>query len=214
MKTSSLSRFILIAGVVVSGLVSAPVHAADEIEFQRVDKLDKIWLKDGFAFKGYDVLLVNKLTTEGIEPKDEKEADRLKLLERGYADDMARGLERFGGFPKGTSKESEVPADKKKLVLDTKLLDFSRGSSAARFGLGFGAGMPYIKIRGTFHEGDASKPLAIFEMDEKGDWFGGGYSSNESLQEKASSELGKDLGRFIEKVANGEKIKWKKAKKD
>jgi hypothetical protein len=110
--------------------------------------------------------------------------------------------------------EAGVPAGQKKLVIDTKLLEFSRGSSAARYGLGFGAGMPFIKIRGTFHEGDPAKPLAIFEMDEKGDWMGGGFTSNESLQEKASSELGKDLGRFIEKVRNGEKIKYKKVKKD
>src|SRR5690606_40148986 len=142
--------------------------------------------------------------------KDEKEADRLNLLKRGYAEDMARGLERFAGFPEATSKEADVPAGRKKLVLDTKLLELSRGSSAARYGLGFGAGMPFIKIRGTFHEGDPAKPLAIFEMDEKGDWMGGGFTSNESLQEKASSELGKDLGRFIEKVRNGEKIKYKK----
>jgi hypothetical protein len=198
---------------VAAGLFTSTLTAADDIEFKRVDKLDKIWLADGFEFNGYDLILVTKLDSTGIETKDDKEADRLKLLERGYSEDMARGLERSGAFEKGTSKESEVGADQKKLVLDTRLLDFSRGSSAARFGLGFGAGMPYIKVRGTFHEGDPSKPLAIFEMDEKGDWFGGGYSSNESLQEKASTELGKDLGRFIQQVQNGDKIKWKKAKK-
>lgn len=196
------------------GLTAVPAGAADSIEFQRVEKIDKIWLAEGFAFKDYGVLLVTALNAEGIQPKDEKEADRLNLLKRGYADDMARGLERFAGFPKATAREADVPAGQKKLVLDTQLLEFSRGSSAARYGLGFGAGMPYIKIRGTFHEGDPAQPLAIFEMDEKGDWMGGGFTSNESLQEKASSELGKDLGRFIEKVRNGEKIKYKKVKKD
>lgn len=222
MKTPSSIRTTCFLTALAVGLLSAlPLPAADKNkdasdgrEYLRYDKLDKIWLAEGFAFKGYDIILVNPLNVEGIETKDEKEADRLKLLERGYANDMAIGLERFAPFEKGTTRASDVEEGKKKLVLDTKLLDFSRGSSAARYGLGFGAGMPYIKIRGTFHEGDASKPLAILEMDEKGDWFGGGYSSNESLQEKASTELGKDLGRYIEKVANGEKIKYKKAKKD
>lgn len=221
MKSISLPRRALVCAALVTGVLIQPLRAADpatdaapDVEFKRVDKLDKIWLADGFAFKGYDVVLVNKLDIEGIATKDEKEADRLKLLERGYAEDMARGLERFAGFEKGTAKASDVPEGAKKLVLDTKLLEFTRGSSAARYGLGFGAGMPYIKVRGTFHEGDAAKPLAIFEMDEKGDWLGGGYSSNESLQEKASGELGKDLGRFIQQVAAGEKIKYKKAKKD
>lgn len=224
MKIPSLLRGASASATLALGLVvGLPVQAADktrnknsaaDIQFMRVDKLDKIWLAAGFAFKGYDAVLVNTLNTEGITTKDEKEADRLSQLKRGYAEDMARGLERYAGFAQGTSKEADVPAGKKKLVLDTQLLDFSRGSSAARYGLGFGAGMPYMKIRGTFHEGDASKPLAIFEMDEKGDWFGGGYSSNESLQEKASMELGKDLGRFIEKVQKGEKINYKKAKKD
>lgn len=217
MKTISPFRTIL-ATTLLAAAIAAPLAAADTPpgggEFQRVDKLDKIWLAAGFAFKGYDAVLVTPLKTEGIVTKDEKEADRLNLLKRGYAEDMARGLERYGGFAQGASKESDVPAGKKKLVLDTQLLDFSRGSSAARWGVGFGAGMPYMKIRGTFHEGDPAKPLAIFEMDERGDWFGGGYSSNESLQEKASMELGKDLGRFIEKVQKGEKIKYKKAKKE
>ncbi|HSH14906.1 MAG TPA: DUF4410 domain-containing protein [Verrucomicrobiae bacterium] len=214
MKTTNPVRSLTTLTLLAVGLALWPANAADTIEFQRVDKLDKIWLAEGFAFKDYEVLLVTALNAEGIQPKDEKEADRLNLLKRGYAEDMARGLERFAGFPEATSKEADVPAGRKKLVLDTKLLEFSRGSSAARYGLGFGAGMPFIKIRGTFHEGDPAKPLAIFEMDEKGDWMGGGFTSNESLQEKASSELGKDLGRFIEKVRNGEKIKYKKVKKD
>jgi hypothetical protein len=214
MKTTNPVRSLTTLTLLAVGLAVWPSTAADTVEFQRVDKLDKIWLADGFAFKDYEVLLVTPLNAEGIQPKDEKEADRLNLLKRGYAEDMARGLERFAGFPKATSKEADVPAGQKKLVLDTKLLEFSRGSSAARYGLGFGAGMPFIKIRGTFHEGDPAKPLAMFEMDEKGDWMGGGFASNESLQEKASSELGKDLGRFIEKVRNGEKIKYKKVKKD
>jgi hypothetical protein len=214
MKTMTLVRSLPTFTLLAVSLALWPATAADNIEFQRVDKLDKIWLADGIAFKGYEALLVTALNAEGIQPKDEKEADRLNLLKRGYAEDMARGLERFAGFPKGTARDADVPAGQKKLVLDTKLLEFSRGSSAARYGLGFGAGMPFIKIRGTFHEGDPAKPLAIFEMDEKGDWMGGGFASNESLQEKASSELGKDLGRFIEKVRNGEKIKYKKVKKD
>jgi hypothetical protein len=214
MKTMTLVRSLPTFTLLAVGLALWPANAADTIEFQRVDKLDKIWLADGFAFKGYEVLLVTALNAEGIQPKDEKEADRLNLLKRGYAEDMARGLERFAGFPKATARDADVPAGQKKLVLDTKLLEFSRGSSAARYGLGFGAGMPFIKIRCTFHEGDPAKPLAMFEMDEKGDWMGGGFASNESLQEKASSELGKDLGRFIEKVRNGEKIKYKKVKKD
>jgi len=218
MKNATSLQTILSAAVLTTVFTTAPVTASDtppdHREYQRVDKLDKIWLAEGFTFKGYDVVLVTPLNTEDITTKDEKEADRLNLLKRGYAEDMARGLERFGAFPIGTSKESDVTAGQKKLVLDTRLVDFSRGSSAARWGVGFGAGMPYIKIRGTFHEGDPARPLAIFEMDEKGDWFGGGYSSNESLQEKASMELGKDLGRFIEKVQKGEKIKYKKAKKE
>lgn len=214
MKTPTPARLFTTLTLLTIGLAVWPATAAEPIEFQRVDKLDKLWLADGFTFKGYAVLLVTALNAEGIQPKDEKETDRLNLLKRGYAEDMARGLERFAGFPKATSREADVPAGQKQLVLDTKLLEFSRGSSAARYGLGFGAGMPYIKIRGTFHEGDPAKPLAIFEMDEKGDWMVGGFTSNESLQEKASSELGKDLGRFIEKVRNGEKIKYKKVKQD
>lgn len=217
MNTITLSRPFITACLLAIATGSTALAAEttpDPRQYQRVDKLDKIWLAEGFAFKGYDVVFVAPLNVEGITTKDEKEADRLNLLKRGYAEDMARGLERHGGFAEGVSKESEVSAGKKKLVLETKLLDFSRGSSAARWGVGFGAGMPYMKIRGTFHEGDATKPLAIFEMDERGDWLGGGYSSNESLQEKASMELGKDLGRFIEKVRKGEKINYKKAKKE
>lgn len=214
MKTScslirSVGHWSLVAAV---ALVTQNAWATENIQFQRVDKIDRIWLQEGFNFTGYDAVHVTPLRTEGIKPRDEKETERLRLLERGYAQDMARGLERYSNLGTVTARESDLPANGRKLILDTQLLEFSRGSSAARYGIGFGAGMPYIKIRGTFHEGDPKRPVAIFEMDERGDWLGGGYSSNESLQERASMELGKDLGHFIDKVARGEKIKFRKAK--
>lgn len=215
--SNRIQSIIAVGAALLVATSTTPVRAGatpDGRDFHRLDKLDKVWLAGNFAFKGYDVIVVSPLNVADITPKDEKEAARLKLLTRVYAEDMARGLEQHGGFQQGTSRESDVAAGQKKLVLDTRLLEFSRGSSAARWTVGFGAGVPYLRIRGIVHEGDPAKPLAIFELDEKGDWLGGGFNTNETLQNRASLELGKDLGRFIEKVRNGEKINYQKAKRD
>jgi len=181
-------------------------------QFRSTDHFEKVWLADGFDFNGYDILLVTDLDATGIEPKDEKEADRLDLLKRVYPTDMAASIGRHRVFPKATGSAGDLVEGKKVLVLDTKLLDYSRGSSAARFGLGFGAGMPYIKITGTFHEQGSDEPRAILEMDEKGDWFGSGYASTESLQNAATMEIGKDLAEYISKVSRHDSIKYGKAK--
>ena len=92
--------------------------------------------------------------------------------------------------------------------LENTIVKFSRGSTALRYGVGFGAGAPYIRIQGQITEVGSSKPLFIYEVDETGDWAFAGFTSSRTLQSQAASELADDVVAFMARVAKGEKIKY------
>lgn len=106
-------------------------------------------------------------------------------------------------FPAVVLKEAEVKPGAKTLKLENTIVKFSRGSSALRYGVGFGAGSPYIRIRGQLTELGSNKALFIYEVDETGDWAFAGFTSSRTLQTQAASELADDVANFMGRVARG-----------
>jgi hypothetical protein len=205
---------MLVVSLVLTGLnsVAADKSASggSEKRFRKTDKLDKVWLAEGFDFTGYDTLLVEEAKVDGsVKAKDEKEADRLSLAQGTLARNFALAIEGRKIFKNVTTKESEVPKEGKSLRMQPTILKFSRGSSAARYGVGFGAGMPYIKVNVRILEMGTDKPLFECELDERADWFAAGYASSRSLQSGASMELTEDVAAFMARVARHDTIKYK-----
>jgi hypothetical protein len=179
--------------------------------YRRTDKLDKVWLADGFDFTGYDAILVEDAEVDSsVKPKDEKETERLRLAQGTLARNLALSIEGQQVVKLVTTRETEAASEQKVLRMKPTVIKFSRGSSAARYGVGFGAGMPYIQVRLLVTEVGTDKPLFECELDERADWFASGYSSSRSLQSGAAIELAEDVADYIGRVARGEKIKYKK----
>lgn len=215
---------LLLAGALLAGLsgnVGGMARAADKVsfgtaekkEFKRTDKLDRVWLAEGFDFTGYDALLVDEVKPDpAVKPKDEKEADRLSLMQGSMARDLVLAIETRKLFKTVTLKASDIPAGTKAVKLQTTITKFSRGSTAARIGVGFGAGMPYVRVIVTGSELGSGRPLFEVELDETADWFGAGYSSSQTLQTGAAMELTGDLANYMARVSKHEPIKYKTAK--
>jgi hypothetical protein len=214
----------LMFGVTVAG-VQEGVAAADaaaskkskgtpgERVYQRTDKLDKVWVAEGFNFSGYDLLVVDEARLDAsVTAKDEKEEERLALARGGLARNFALSIEARRLFGKVTTDAAELSATGKVARLEPTILKFSRGSSAARFGVGFGAGMPYIKVGMALTDVATGAVLFEGELDERADWIATGFTSSRTLQSGASVELTEDVAEFMQRVARGEKIKYKKAK--
>jgi hypothetical protein len=220
-ETMQFGRRVAIALVVLATLAClSETRAAgkarreksgDERSYRRTDKLDKVWLAEGFDFKGYDAILVEEAKVDSsVKPKDEKETERLRLAQGTLARNLALSIEGQQVVKLVTTRDTEVASEQKVLRMEPTVIKFSRGSSAARYGVGFGAGMPYIQVRLLVREVGSEKPLFECELDEKADWFASGYSSSRSLQSGAAIELAEDVAEYIGRVARGEKIKYKK----
>jgi hypothetical protein len=215
---------LLLAGALLAGVASIPgsvaraaekaeFGTAEKKEFKRTDKLDRVWLAEGFDFTGYDALLVDDVKPDpAVKPKDETEADRLSLMQGSMARDLVLAIETRKLFKTVTLKPSDIPAGTKAVKLQTTIMKFSRGSTAARVGVGFGAGMPYVRVIVTGSELGSGRPLFEVELDETADWFGAGYSSSKTLQSGAAMELTADLANYMARVASHDPIKYKTAK--
>jgi hypothetical protein len=201
---------VLTAVVLIAGFSTVLAMAAEKRAYKRTSKLDKVWSAEGFDFSGYDALLVTEVTVDpAVKPKDDKERDRLELAKVALPRDLVLAIESRKVVKTTTLKESDLPAGKR-LKLETRVLKFSRGSSTARYGVGFGAGMPYIKVNVLVTDLATSEPLLEAELDEKADWFASGYTGSRSLQAGATMELTDDLAAFMGQLARHEQIKYKK----
>ena len=178
--------------------------------YRRTDKLDKVWLAEGFDFSGYDAVLVEETGVDAsVKPKDEKESERLTLMQGSLSRDFAAAIEVRKLFKTVTTKETQIPAETKALKMQSTVLKFSRGSSAARYGVGFGAGMPYVQVRVAMAEMGTNKPLFECELDERADWFGAGYTGSRTLQAGAAMELADDVAEFMSRVSKHQPVKYK-----
>ena len=182
---------------------------SDRMTYRRTDKLDKVWLADGFDFTGYEAALVPPTDAEGIHPKDDLEKERLDAVVSSLARELAAALEGRRIFPAVLTREADLKPGAKTLRLDNTIVEYTRGSSTARYMVGFGAGMPRLRVRGKVTAVGDTKPLCIFEIQRSGDWFGSGFTSSKTLQTQAAIELAEDVAAFVANVAKHEKIHYR-----
>jgi hypothetical protein len=176
--------------------------------FKRTSKLEKVWVAENFDFNGYDLLHIAPVESSQIKPRDEKETERLEMIKRSIPKDLAIVLGNKNIFPKVVTESLPAP-DAKALKLQSEIIEFTRGSSAARYTVGFGAGSPRVRLHGIMTEAASGLKVFEFEINETGDWVGAGFTSNKTLQGGASQELAEKVGEFIQKVARHEPIRYK-----
>jgi hypothetical protein len=180
--------------------------------YSRTRDFEKAWIKEGFNFTGYQELVVTPTKVATDLAKDEKGRERLALIQRSIPSDLEGTLKSKRLFPNVTTGDSaqSTAAGTKTLRLDTTILEFDRGSSAARYTVGFGAGVPKVRVNGVMTDATTQEKVFEFQIEEKGDWAFTGFTGNKTLQAGASQELAEKVADFISRSQRGEKIDWRR----
>jgi len=161
-----------------------------------------VWLADGFDFKGYKTLCLTPVVFAGTERDNEVEIRALAMQE--LPAELVTSLRDTKLFDTVTITSDDVKARAKTLRLDNTIIEFSKGSNAARhFGGPFGGGQPAIKVRGQIYDGD--KLVCVYEIKRSGESAEargmGEIISSEDIQRNDIRVLARDLGYFFKRTA-------------
>ena len=213
MKLARLLYFnstILGLALLISGCAGTPrkILGPEGVTYLQTEEGLKVWLADGFEFTGYDTLVVTetKLETQG---RDEKETNRLNLMQKDLQQQLMTALQTSKLFSSVVTSDSQVKPGSKTLKLQNSIVRFSRGNTASRWMVGFGAGVPYVVVRGQMVDVADNKPRFRYDLDQAAEWFLGHYRGTEDLQNETVREVSKKLSGFMTKTAKHEKIEYK-----
>jgi hypothetical protein len=161
-----------------------------------------VWLADGFDFKGYKMLYLTPIVFAGVERDNEVDIRAMAMQE--LPDELVTSFRDTKLFTTVTTKSEDVKAKAKTLKLDNTIIEFSKGSGAARhFGGPFGGGQPVIKVRGQIYDGD--KLVCVYEIKRSGESAEakgmGEVISSEDIQRNDIRVLARDLGYFFQRHA-------------
>jgi len=161
-----------------------------------------VWLADGFSFKGYKTLYLTPIVFAGVERDNEVDIRAMAMQE--LPAELVTSLRDMKLFATVTATSDEVKSGAKTLKLDNTIIEFSKGSGAARhFGGPFGGGQPVIKVRGQIYDGD--KLVCVYEIKRSGESAEargmGEVMSSEDIQRNDIRVLARDLGYFFQRHA-------------
>ncbi len=162
-----------------------------------------VWLADGFNFKGYHTLYLTPIVFAGVERDNEVDIRAMAMQE--LPAELVTSLRDTKLFDTVTTKSEDVKSGAKTLKLDNTIIEFSKGSGAARhFGGPFGSGgQPVIKVRGQIYDGD--KLVCVYEIKRSGTSVEsrmiGEAISSEDIQRNDIRVLARDLGYFFQRTA-------------
>lgn len=142
---------------------------------------------------GYTIVVLEPLTVEkGDATKDFQDGWEI-LLHKG----MVRQLEKkklfsqvIDGAATATAPAAATGTTEKRLLLKSTLLVYSKGSRAARFLVGMGAGAAKTRIRFTFVDADSGQELLTTEREGK---FAGWLNPTGGTNEDAILESAGDV---------------------
>lgn len=191
--------------LVLAGLLNAcatstaPTSSSDGIAYREDKDLQKVWLADGFAFQGYQVLYIEETRTD--VPNVNPDGVENMNWARGFLrDELAAALRAKGVFPAVVVSTSEIKPGTPGLRLENTIIEYEKGGGGARFFAGlYGAGQPVIRVRGRMLDRD--RLVFAYEARRSGDAgtarLFGGYRSDKAIQEEDIRDLAVDLADFI-----------------
>ncbi len=173
------------------------------VKLHKDQNIQGVWLADGFNFKGYETLYLTPVVFAGVERDNEVDIRAMAMQE--LPDQLVDNFRDTKLFGTVTTKSEDVKSKAKTLKLDNTIIEFSKGSGAARhFGGPFGAGgQPVIKVRGQIYDGD--KLVCVYEIKRSGESFEsrayGEVISSEDIQRNDIRVLARDLAHFFQRNA-------------
>lgn len=128
--------------------------------------MNKCWIASGFDFRGYDTLLLMP-TLSAVQVQTPEEGYDLEGAKKSLAYELGWFFRARDIVTNVVTRPEEVPPGAHVLKLETTIIEFKRGSFAARDWAGlFGAGQPVLRVSGTMTDGD--KPAFTFEARRSG----------------------------------------------
>jgi len=201
----TMHLLLLLALALVAGCASAPsspsqpAGAPAGVAYRDDERLQKVWLADGFQFRGYDMLYIAE-TTADVPKLNPDGVESLQWARGVVRDELAAALRAKGVFASVVTKEADLKPGSKVLKLEPTIVEYEKGGGGARWFAGlYGAGQPVVKVRGRLTDGD--RPVFLFETRRSGEsgkarWLGG-YLSDRDIQTEDIRDLGKALAEFI-----------------
>jgi hypothetical protein len=164
--------------------------------------LEKCWIADGFTFSGYDTLFIAPVVSTANIKDDEKE--RLELALRQIPSKLVQFLSSKEIFPNIVTSESDIKPGARVLKLESSIIEYSKGSRAARYFAGlYGAGQPMLRVQGAIKDGDS--PLFAYEARRSGTSAGarmaGVFISGDDIQDEDVHSMMLDLTDFMAAIA-------------
>ena len=175
------------------------------VKLHKDQNIQGVWLADGFNLKGYQTLYLTPIVFAGVERDNEVDIRATAMQE--LPAELVTSLRDTKLFDNVTTKSEDVKAKSKTLKLDNTIIEFSKGSGAARhFGGPFGGGQPVIKVRGQIYDGD--KLVCVYEIKRSGESAEargmGEVISSEDIQRNDIRVLARDLGYFFQRTAGAQ----------
>lgn len=138
---------------------------------------------------GYTVLVLEDLTVEKGEKTKDFDEVWLPLLHKG----MMRQLEKKKAFTQivdGAAAPAGAAAEGKRVILSNTVVEYDKGSRAARFMVGMGAGAAKMRILFVFKDAETGKELFRTEREGK---YAGWLSGTGGTKEEAVIESAGDV---------------------
>ena len=164
--------------VALAVCLSAPIFAAEK------------------PLAGYTSLIIEDLTIEkGDKTKDFDEA-WLPLLHKG----MLQQLEKKKAFAQiiDGAAAASAPAEGKRLILSNTVVEYDKGSRAARFIVGMGAGSAKMRILFVFK--DAETGQEVFRTEREGKYAGWLSGTGGTKEEAVIESAGDVIDRLLDDI--------------
>jgi hypothetical protein len=179
-----------------------PPPLPEGVKLHKDQNIQGVWLADGFSFKGYHTLYLAPPVFAAVERPNEVDIRALAMQE--LPDELVLHLRDTKLFATVTTNSADVKPKAKTLKLENTIIEFSKGSGAARhFGGPFGGGQPVIRVRGLIYDGD--KLVCAYEIKRSGESaesrLRGEVISSEDIQRNDIRVLARDLAAFFQRNA-------------
>lgn len=164
----------------------------------------RVGVAPGFDVKQYQILVVERFPVAGSQIEDEGDRRFADKMAYFYHNELVRRLRDTGLFSQvvNASEGGRASGAGKTLTLRGNITRLGRGSQAARYLVGFGAGSTRAQAETTFV--DESGRVVLVTADRRmgsAGWFGG---DDEDFLKESFDDMARDLAKFLVRLSQGQ----------
>lgn len=183
----------------------APLGAGGLAPTQEDKDAGRVGLAPGFNPKDYPVIAVERFTVARTEIDDEGDQRFADQMANFFQGELVRRLRDTGIFSRVVNRsETDSPAGTgPALTLRGSITRLGRGSQAARYLIGFGAGSTRAQAETQFLDAASGRPVLVTADRRLGSMglFGG---DSEAFLKESFDDMARDLAKFLVRLSRGD----------